>query len=242
MNINIKKQEGDDVMLEVVYEWLKTVILMAGYVSGSATFPKPLSPEEESEYIKRYSEGDMQAKDVLIERNLRLVAHIAKKYSEEKNAEDIISIGTIGLIKGINTFSPEKNKKLSSYVSRCIENEVLMYLRSTKKQKSEVYIDDTLGTDSDGNAMTLADILPNDEPDIVDMISQSIEANELYRVMASELSPTEYAIIVRRYGLGGRKKLTQQEIANALGISRSYVSRIEKRCLIKLSEKLKSNN
>ena len=184
----------------------------------------------------------MQAKDVLIERNLRLVAHIAKKYSEEKNAEDIISIGTIGLIKGINTFSPEKNKKLSSYVSRCIENEVLMYLRSTKKQKSEVYIDDTLGTDSDGNAMTLADILPNDEPDIVDMISQSIEANELYRVMASELSPTEYAIIVRRYGLGGRKKLTQQEIANALGISRSYVSRIEKRCLIKLSEKLKSNN
>ena len=155
-------------MLEAVYEWLRTVILMVGYVSGSAAFPKPLTPEEEAEYIERYAHGDMKARDVLIERNLRLVAHIAKKYSEENNSEDIISIGTIGLIKGINTFSPDKNKKLSSYVSRCIENEVLMYLRSTRKQKAEVYIDDTLGTDTDGNAMTLADILPSDEPDIAD--------------------------------------------------------------------------
>lgn len=229
-------------MLETVFQWLKTVILMAGYVSGSSAFPKPLTPEEEAEYIKRYSQGDMQAKDVLIERNLRLVAHIAKKYSDEKNAEDIISIGTIGLIKGINTFSPEKNKKLSSYVSRCIENEVLMYLRSSKKQKSEVYIDDTLGTDTDGNALTLADILPNDEPDIADTISATLEAKELHRVMKSELSPAEYEIIIRRYGLCGQDRMTQQEIADILGISRSYVSRIEKKCLIKLSQKLKSNN
>ena len=229
-------------MLEAVFEWLKTVILMAGYVSGSQAFPQPLTPEEESEYIRRYAEGDLEAKNVLIERNLRLVAHIAKKYSDEKNAEDIISIGTIGLIKGINTFSPDKKKKLSSYVSRCIENEVLMHLRATRKQRTEVYIDDTLGTDTDGNAMTLADILPNDEPDIADMISASLEARELYRVMASELSPTEYAIIVRRYGLGGKRRLTQQEIADSLGISRSYVSRIEKKCLIKLSQKLKLDN
>lgn len=229
-------------MLEAVFEWLRTVILMAGYVSGSQAFPKPLTAKEEAEYIKRYSEGDMQAKNILIERNLRLVAHIAKKYSDEKNAEDIISIGTIGLIKGINTFSPDKNKKLSSYVSRCIENEVLMHLRATKRQKTEVYIDDTLGTDTDGNAMTLADILPNDEPDIADMISASIDAKELYRVMSSELSPTEYAIIVHRYGLGGKKRRTQQEIADSLGISRSYVSRIEKKCLIKLSQKLKADN
>lgn len=229
-------------MLEAVYEWLRTVILMVGYVSGSAAFPKPLPPEEEEEYIRRYASGDMKARDVLIERNLRLVAHIAKKYSEDNNSEDIISIGTIGLIKGINTFSPEKNKKLSSYVSRCIENEVLMYLRTSKKQKAEVYIDDTLGTDTDGNAMTLADILPSDEPDVADVISSSLDAKELYSVMASELSPTEYAIMVRRYGLGGKKKLTQQQIANALGISRSYVSRIEKKCLIKLAQKLKSNN
>ena len=229
-------------MLEAVYEWLRTVILMVGYVSGSATFPKPLTPDEEAEYIQRYANGDMKARDVLIERNLRLVAHIAKKYCEDNNSEDIISIGTIGLIKGINTFSPDKNKKLSSYVSRCIENEVLMYLRSTKKQKAEVYIEDTLGTDTDGNAMTLADILPSDEPDITDIISASLETKELYAAMASELSPTEYAIMVRRYGLGGKRRLTQQEIADSLGISRSYVSRIEKKCLIKLSHKLKSDN
>ena len=229
-------------MLDLVLQWLKTVILMAGYVSGSATFPKPLTPDEEEKYLKLYAEGDMQAKNILIEHNLRLVAHIAKKYSDEKNAEDIISIGTIGLIKGINTFSPDKKKKLSSYVSKCIENEVLMYLRASKKQHREVYIDDTLGTDSDGNTLTLADILPNDDPDISDKISDMLETKRLYRIMSQELTPTEYSIIVRRYGLGGTKRLTQQEIADSLGISRSYVSRIEKKCLIKLSQKLKSDN
>ena len=229
-------------MLDLVFQWLKTVILMAGYVSGSATFPKPLTPDEEEKYLKLYAEGDMQAKNILIEHNLRLVAHIAKKYSDEKNAEDIISIGTIGLIKGINTFSPDKKKKLSSYVSKCIENEVLMYLRASKKQHREVYIDDTLGTDSDGNTLTLADILPNDDPDISDKISDMLESKRLYRIMSQELTPTEYSIIVRRYGLGGTKRLTQQEIADSLGISRSYVSRIEKKCLIKLSQKLKSDN
>ena len=229
-------------MLDLVFQWLKTVILMAGYVSGSATFPKPLTPEEEEKYLKLYAEGDMQAKNILIEHNLRLVAHIAKKYSDEKNAEDIISIGTIGLIKGINTFSPDKKKKLSSYVSKCFVNDVLMYLRASKKQHREVYIDDTLGTDSDGNALTLADILPNDDPDISDKISDMLETKRLYRIMSQELTPTEYSIIVRRYGLGGTKRLTQQEIADSLGISRSYVSRIEKKCLIKLSQKLKSDN
>lgn len=229
-------------MLEVVYQWLKTVILMAGYVSGSASFPNPLSPEEEKKFLERYSNGDIDAKNILIEHNLRLVAHIAKKYSDDRNAEDIISIGTIGLIKGISTFSPEKSKKLSSYVSRCIENEVLMYLRATKKHRNDVYIDDSLGVDSEGNTMTLADILPNDESDIADKISDAIDTKELYRVMASELSPTEYSIIVSRYGLGQTRRLTQQEIADKLGISRSYVSRIEKKCLIKLSQKLKSDN
>lgn len=225
-------------MLNVIFEWLKTVILMTGYVSGSAAFPPPLNSEEEAKYLSLYANGDIDAKNVLIERNLRLVAHIAKKYSDEKNAEDIISIGTIGLIKGINAFSAEKNKKLSSYIARCIENEVLMYLRSQKKHSREVYIDDTLGTDSDGNAMTLADILPNDDMDIADKISDSMEAKKLYRAMSAELSPTEYAIIVKRYGLGGTKRLTQQEIADSLGISRSYVSRIEKKCLAKLSQRL----
>lgn len=229
-------------MLNVVFEWLKTVILMTGYVSGSVSFPKALSTEEEEKYLNLYSQGDEQAKNILIEHNLRLVAHIAKKYSDDRNAEDLISIGTIGLIKGIKTFDAQKNKKLSSYVSRCIENEVLMYLRSTKKQRNEVYIDDRIGTDRDGNSMTLADILPNNEPDIADTVSDSIESRKLYGAMKAVLTPMEYSIIVKRYGLGGTRRLTQQQIADSLGISRSYVSRIEKKCLIKLSQKFNSGN
>lgn len=229
-------------MLNAVFEWLRTVILMTGYVSGSATFPKALSPEEEKKYLELYAQGDENAKNILIERNLRLVAHIAKKYSDDRNAEDLISIGTIGLIKGIKTYDTQKKKKLSSYVSRCIENEVLMYLRSTKKQRNEVYIDDRIGTDRDGNSMTLADILPNNDPDIADMISDDMETRKLYNAMKTVLTPTEYSILVRRYGLGGTHRFTQQEIADALGISRSYVSRIEKKCLIKLSQKINSDN
>lgn len=229
-------------MLEAVFLWLQSVILMAGYVSGTQAFPQPLSQSEEAKYIKKMQEGDIDAKNTLIEHNLRLVAHIAKKYSDDKTAEDIISIGTIGLIKGINTFSPEKNKKLSSYVSRCIENEVLMYLRSQKKRSSEVYIDDILGTDADGNALTLTDILPSSQEDIADIVSNEFEARRLYHAMEKALTPTEYCIISERYGLLGKKRLTQQEIADKLGISRSYVSRIEKKCLIKLSQNLRRDN
>lgn len=223
-------------MLNAVFEWLRTVVLMAGYVSGSASFPKPLSAEEEAKYLEEYSNGSENAKTILIERNLRLVAHIAKKYCDDNNAEDLISIGTIGLIKGINTYNHDKKKKLSSYVSRCIENEVLMYLRAQRRRRNEVYIDDGIGTDSDGNSMTLADILPNNEPDIADMVSDSIEARKLHSALAQKLTPSEQNIIVRRYGLGGVKRQTQQEIADSLGISRSYVSRIEKRCIEKLAE------
>lgn len=222
-------------MLNIVFEWLKTVMLMAGYVSGSASFPKPLTPEEETKYLELLSQGDENAKNILIERNLRLVAHIAKKYSDERNAEDLISIGTIGLIKGIRTFDAGKNKKLSSYVARCIENEVLMFLRSIRKQRSEVYIDDGIGTDKEGNNMTLADILPSGDDDIADTVSDSIEAKKLYTVMKRVLTQTEYYIMARRYGLGCTKRLTQKEIADHLGISRSYVSRIEKKCLKKLA-------
>lgn len=226
-------------MLSAVFEWLKAVVLMAGYVSGSASFPKPLTAEEEDKYLKLFDEGDENAKNILIERNLRLVAHIAKKYSDERNAEDLISIGTIGLIKGINTYKLSKNKKLSSYVARCIENEVLMYLRSLRKQKNEVYMDDSIGTDNDGNSMTLADILPNNDPDIADKVSDSIEAVKLQKLLHTCLTPAEQDIISDRYGIGGKPQKTQQQIADRLGISRSYVSRIEKRCIMKLSEAFK---
>lgn len=223
-------------MLDSVFEWLRTVMMMAGYVSGSASFPPALSREDEEKYLKLYAEGDEQAKNILIEHNLRLVAHIVKKYCDDRNAEDLISLGTIGLIKGINTYKFDKNKKLSSYISRCIENEVLMYLRSVRKQKNEVYIDECMGTDKDGNNMTLADILPSSDEDISDIVADNIETQKLRRIMKNILSETEYRIIIQRYGLFGVKKRTQQEIADALGISRSYVSRIEKKCLLKIAE------
>ena len=225
-------------MLSAVFEWLRAVVLMAGYVTGSASFPPPLTAEEEEHYLALFDNGDEAAKNMLIERNLRLVAHITKKYSDERNAEDLISIGTIGLIKGINTYKLSKNRKLSSYISKCIENEILMYLRSQKRERREVFIDDSIGTDADGGSLTLADILASDEPDIAESVSDSIEAKRLYGALTRYLSPSERDIIIRRYGLGGARRETQQQIADTLGISRSYVSRIEKRCIAKLSSAL----
>lgn len=223
----------------IFFEWIQTVLILAGYVSGSATFPKPLSSSEEEKYLNLYFNGDEDAKNILIEHNLRLVAHIAKKYADEKNLEDLISIGTIGLIKGINTFNPSKNSRLSSYISRCIENEVLMFLRNLRKTQGEVSIDESIGTDREGNNMTFSDILTSDGADVSDIISGRIEAQKLYRAMKKVLNTNEINILCWRYGLGNQKKKTQKEIADILGISRSYVSRIEKKCLEKLFAELK---
>lgn len=223
------------------FEWIQTVLIMAGYVSGSATFPKPLTQEEESYYIEEYEKGNEKAKNILIEHNLRLVAHIAKKYADDKSLEDLISIGTIGLIKGINSFNSKKNSKLSTYIARCIENEVLMVLRSSKKLQNEISIDECIGTDKEGNNMTFSDILTSDSVDIADAISQKVEAQKLYIAMKNALTPNEFNIISWRYGLNNSKKKTQKEIADILGISRSYVSRIEKKCLAKLAHELKNS-
>lgn len=223
----------------IFFEWIQTVLVLAGYVSGNAAFPKPLTSEEEQKYLELYAKGDEDAKNVLIERNLRLVAHIAKKYSDEKNLEDLISIGTIGLIKGINTFNPEKNSRLSSYIARCIENEVLMVMRSSKKLQNEISIDESIGTDREGNNLTFSDVLTSDSSDISDIISSKLEAQKLYAAMKKILSENEINILSWRYGLGNQRKKTQKEIADILGISRSYVSRIEKKCLERLFEELK---
>lgn len=226
-------------MFGIFFEWIQTVLVLAGYVSGNATFPKPLSSEEEKKYLALYADGDEEAKNILIERNLRLVAHIAKKYADEKTLEDLISIGTIGLIKGVNTFNPKKNSKLSTYISRCIENEVLMFLRSSKKQQSEVSLDDSIGTDREGNNMTFSDVLTADSAEISDIIFGKLEAQKLYKAMKKVLNKNEINILCWRYGLGNQQKKTQKEIADILGISRSYVSRIEKKCLEKLFAELK---
>ena len=229
-------------LLALFTEWINAALLLTGYVSSGTAFPKALSREEEDKYIDRYiNHNDERAKNILIEHNLRLVAHIAKKYSDDHNNEDIISIGTIGLIKGINTYRPDKAKKLSSYISRCAENEILMYLRSTKKLGSEVSIDESIGTDREGNSMTLADILTADGEEISEQIMRKLDTRRLYDAMLGVLTPEEEKIMLWRYGLKGEKKRTQQDIANELGISRSYVSRIEKKCVQKLAKELNEN-
>jgi len=228
-------------MFELLIKLLSSFFWFSGYIYGNA-LPPSLSAEEEKMYLERLENGDTEARRILIERNLRLVAHIAKKYSDEGNLDDFISIGTIGLIKGIDTYSLSKNCRLSPYASRCIENELLMTLRSNKKRKADVSIDDPIGTDKEGNTLSLADILPSDNPDIADDIWLKLEADKLRSAMRRVLSPNEIRIIASRYGFDGKKKLTQKEIASELGISRSYVSRIEKKCLNKLFLELRENS
>ena len=218
--------------------WFSEFLLFCGYVCGNNTFPPPLSQKEEIKYLERFQRGDSTARKILIERNLRLVAHIAKKYSDENSQSDFISIGTIGLIKGIDTYKFQTKKRLSPYVSRCIENEILMALRKNKKNKNDVSIDDTIGTDKEGNTLSLADIIPADSQDIADMMQTKEEIKFLKSAIDRSLTPSEKTIIYNRYGIGGTKRLTQKEIAKSLGISRSYVSRIEKKCLGKLFDEL----
>ena len=224
-----------DILLKLIHE----LMFLAGYVGGSNAFPKQLSNEEEKKYIELFSKGDMNARNILIEHNLRLVAHVTKKYSNELNADDLISIGIIGLIKGINSFNYKKNSKLATYIAKCIENEVLMYLRKVKKTNMEISLDECIGKDKEGNALTFADILPAENVDIIDELSTRLDTKKLYIVMNKVLKRNEIQIIAWRYGLNGKKRLTQQEIADKMGISRSYVSRIEKKAIKKLAEEFK---
>ena len=201
------------------------------------SFPPSLSAEEEQYYLQRYLEGDLEAKHILIERNLRLVAHVIKKYQHlEENPEDLISIGTIGLIKAIITFNPEKNNKLGTYAARCIENEILMLLRTKKKHSKEVSLYEPIGTDRDGNEIQLFDIIEADEADAQSKITLKDDIRLLYKKLESELSPRERLVLKMRYGLYNQEEYTQREIADQLGISRSYVSRIEKSAIEKLRD------
>ncbi len=224
----------------MIFELLKQLFVLLGYVSNLNSFPKQLSKKEEDELLSRCKNGDEEAKNKLIEHNLRLVAHIAKKYTSVfKDLDDAISIGTIGLIKGVSSYNFEKKTKLSTYISRCIENEILMSVRAGKKTQGEISIDEPIGTDSEGNKITFNDILNNDENEILDEVNMKMVRRSLARLIESELDERERKIIVLRYGLGGGKEYTQSEIAKKLNISRSYVSRIEKRALEKLSENMK---
>ena len=187
-------------------EFFKTAVFILGYISNNSLFPEPLSQDEEKEYLEKYIHGDQEARNVLIERNLRLVAHICKKYSiPNLEMDDLISIGTIGLIKGINTFDIEKNVKLATYASRCIENEILMYLRSTKKLGAEVYLNEPIGKDKDDNEITLIDILEKDEKNIEEEIDFKMKMKQIYQKIKSVLKTREQIIIELRFGLRRKK-------------------------------------
>lgn len=226
-------------MLTGAYLLLLTgAFLMLRLSPPSGSFPRPLPASEEQELAERAMNGDLEARNRLIEHNLRLVAHIIKKYyTSAEDADDLISIGTIGLIKGVNTYSPGRGVRLATYASRCIENELLMYFRSLKKFSGDVSLSEALDTDAEGNSLSLIDVLAEDE-DLAERVSLSDECRRVRECVECVLPPREAEVIRLRYGLDGAKPLTQRDTAARMGISRSYVSRIEKRALARLREAL----
>ncbi len=217
---------------------VRSLLLMAGFVANSSTFPQPLNEEEEAKYLSRLQKGDEEARAVLIERNLRLVAHIVKKFDNTgEDVDDLISIGTVGLIKAIGTFKPDRGTRLATYAARCIENEILMHLRSLKRVRGEVSLYDPIGVDREGNEITLIDVLGSD-PDVVpDLVGKRLDESKL-REKLKKLGGKERQVLELRYGISGGPRKTQREIARMLGISRSYVSRIEKKAVMKLCKEL----
>ena len=217
---------------------LPNMLFMVSYVSGITSFQTPLTAKEEEEYLQKYMQGDKEAKNILIERNLRLVAHVVKKYSSsEQEAEDLISIGTIGLIKAITSFNPSKGTRLATYAAKCIDNEILMSLRTAKKRQNEVLLQDPVGKDKDGREITLIDKLCNEGEDVFDEVDTKLQIKALYENMKYILTKREKKIIELRYGLITGYAYTQRDIAKHLKISRSYVSRIEKKAIEKLFKK-----
>ncbi|MBP3908684.1 MAG: RNA polymerase sporulation sigma factor SigK [Turicibacter sp.] len=220
-------------LFQFIASLFSNLIPLVGAINNQA-FPNPLTPEEEEYYLNQMAQGDKGAREKLIEHNLRLVAHIVKKYQNQSDdKEDLISIGTIGLIKAIDSFSPDKGTKLATYAARCIDNEILMLFRSTKKMRNDVSLYDPIGFDKEGNEICLIDVVRDEEKDLNDVIIQELAIEKIEKNL-NALTERERDIIIRRFGLGNHEEETQQEIAKSYGISRSYVSRIEKRALMKL--------
>ena len=225
-------------MISAALMLFANTLLFSLRLDRSGSFPRPLSASEERMWLERLAQGDPEARNVLIERNLRLVAHIVKKYyAQSSDQDDLISIGTIGLIKGISSFAPSKGARLATYAARCIENEILMYFRSQKKLQGEVSLSETIESDREGNALQLMDVIGVDDTMLEDLYDRD-SAHRLRRLVKECLTQRESEVIRLRYGLGGTVPLTQREIASTFGISRSYVSRIEKRALEKLRAEL----
>lgn len=223
--------------LESLLTLLKNLIIFSSYVSQKSSFPKPLSKEKETEYLIKSAGGDKTAKEILVKHNLRLVAHIAKKYSNYGDNDELISIGSIGLIKAIESFKPDKGTQLATYASRCIENEILMTMRTSKKHRQNVSLNEPIGVDKDGNELVIMDMLEADTS-VIEDVENSIMMEKLLKITKAVLDEREFEIIRLRYGLGGIGALTQREVAQKFDISRSYVSRIEKKALDKIKHSI----
>lgn len=229
----------------MIIEWLNFLLgkitFFAGSIISGSSFPKPLKKEEEAELLKRVREGDKEAKDKLITHNMRLVAHMVKKYAGAGEQDDLISVGSIGLIKAISSYREEKGTSLATYTARCIENEILMLLRANKKRKSEVSLSEAIGHDKDGNELTLIDLLTDENDGVFERVHKDIEREKLLKFLKENLTEREYAVIVLRFGLKGAKAYTQREVAKFLKISRSYISRIETKSIEKLKVAVKKS-
>lgn len=221
--------------IESLFALLKNLFIYSSYVSEKSSFPMPLSKEKEKFYLDKAESGDKEAKDILIKHNLRLVAHVAKKYANYGDNDELISVGSIGLIKAVSTYNQGKGTGLATYASRCIENEILMMLRASKKHKNNVSLSEPIGVDKEGNELTVIDMIADDK-DVIDDVERDILMERLVEMTKVCLDKREYDIIKHRYGLDGNGALTQREVANMFGISRSYISRIEKKALEKIRE------
>ena len=229
-------------IFETFANFMNKIMLFSSYINNSYGYPKPLKADEERRYLEEFWQGSELAKEKLINHNLRLVAHIVKKYSNSSyDAEDLISVGTIGLIKAINTFSPDKKTQLSTYSARCIENEILMLLRKQKKHKNVVSLNEALGKDKEGNDICLSDIVNDESYDMVLTVENKSFIEKILKLTKEHLSQREYEIINMRYGLNNNPTLTQLQVAKKLGISRSYISRLEKKALKTIAEHLQAN-
>lgn len=218
-------------IFETYMAFMQKLMFFSAYINNNSSFPKPLNAKEEMEYIKKMKDGDEKAKEILIHHNLRLVAHVVKKYSQADEADDLISVGSLGLIKAINTFEPNVGTQFSTYAAKCIENEILMLLRVNKKHKGTISIEDVLTSNSEDNEITLIDIMYQSDENIEKMVENTIISKKLDKILQENLNQREYNIICLRYGLKNSPALTQREVASMLKISRSYISRLEKKAL-----------
>ena len=229
-------------ILDSFVNFLSKIMCFSSFVGNATGFPKPLTSKEENKLVEKMANGDKKARKKLIEHNLRLVAHIVKKYSNAGDADDFISAGTIGLIKGIDSFKAEKGSQLSTYVSRCIENEILMLIRITKKHNQVYSLEESLGEDKDGNDITLEDTIGTDADELFNQIENKVLSEKIDKILKDKLSQREYQILCMRYGLNNSPVFTQQEVADKLKISRSYISRLENKALKTIKEEVKTRS